>query len=252
MRKELLYNPRLLLERLAEASRRRRRFSRLRGTPAEGLNEAQMDSLEFFDLIRNDVPPKVIFDVGANAGTWTRLARTFFPESEIHAFEPLPEYQAKFESRTEGLKGVRLHKAGAGEKSARAVMNLAGHSSSFLEIGPELTRIHPTEFKRGEQTVQMVSLDDYASEQRIPLPDLMKLDVEGYELQALRGATKCMQHCRYLVLEVSFVERHIGQPLFHEVAAFLGDHGFFVEALPVNAPLGRTLTSMDVLFRKKS
>src|SRR6266480_1184379 len=91
MRLELLYRPRLLIERLASLSIHRRRLARLDGTIAEGLQLGHIDSLELLDLVR-PLEPRVIYDVGANVGTWAKLARAALPDSAIHAFEPLPEH----------------------------------------------------------------------------------------------------------------------------------------------------------------
>ena len=88
MRKELLYNPYMLLERIGQWAAETRRLRRLSRTSARILNRYHIDSLELLDLLAKN-PPKVVYDIGANRGTWTLLAKTLFPECEIHAFEPL-------------------------------------------------------------------------------------------------------------------------------------------------------------------
>ena len=95
MRLELIYNPRLLCERLAEISLARRRLAKLRGTVAAGLTTGHIDSLELLELLRPN-PPQVIYDVGANVGTWTLLAKALYPAAQIHAFEPLSMHTEKF------------------------------------------------------------------------------------------------------------------------------------------------------------
>src|SRR5688572_827487 len=104
MRRELLYNPRLLCERLAEISLERRRVKRLRGTPATTLCTGHVDSLELLELLR-DNPPRVIYDIGAHIGTWTVLAKSVFPEAEIFAFEPLDQLREEFLRHTQRLPG---------------------------------------------------------------------------------------------------------------------------------------------------
>jgi len=53
-------------------------------------------------------------------------------------------------------------------------------------------------------------------------------------------------------LEVSFIERHIGQPLFSEVAGFMGDQNYEVCAFPYKMPLGQEIFMADVLFKNKA
>ena len=86
----------------------------------------------------------------------------------------------------------------------------------------------------------------------IPFPDLMKLDVEGYELEVLKNAAECMRHCKYIILEVSFIERHIGQPLFHEVVSFMGQQQYYLHSFPYKMPLAQPVFMADVLFRNIS
>ena len=125
MRLELFYNPRLLCERLAELSLERRRLAKLRGTVARQLTTGHIDSLELLELLR-PINPQVIFDVGANVGTWTLLAKALYPQSQIHAFEPLPRHIAGFRQRTAGLGGVHLHEIGLGREPGRTVMKATG------------------------------------------------------------------------------------------------------------------------------
>ena len=81
MRPELFYNPLLLLERIGQWATERSRLRELRGTVAENLQTGHIDSLELLKLLR-PLSPKVIYDVGANVGTWTLLAKAIFPEAE--------------------------------------------------------------------------------------------------------------------------------------------------------------------------
>ncbi len=249
MRKELFYNPALLTERIGEELAKRRRLRQLRNTPAAGLNRDQLSTLEFIQLAAASGKITTAYDLGANMGSWTLLAKTFLPGLAVHAFEPVPAYQQEFLSSVKGLTNVTLHKAGAGSENKQAVLNLSGHSSGFLEVSDNLLKTYPSERKTGEIAVNMIRLDDYVREKGLPLPDLMKLDVEGYEVEVLSAATECMKHCRYIILEVSFIERHIGQSLFHDVVRFMANHNFVAHAFPHGMHLAQPIQSADVLFR---
>lgn len=252
MRKELLYNPRLLVERLASLFEDKRRLARLKGTVAEGLSVTHIPALEFLEIARETGAVRTIFDLGANVGTWSQLARAVVPDAAIHAFEPIPQYQQAFQQNTAKISNLTLHKVGAGRENKKEKFNFAGHSSSFLEVTENITNMFPGEKKAGEFVVDMIRIDDYVRTQGIPKPDLMKLDVEGYELEVLGGAVDCMKTCRYIILEVSFIERHRGQPLFHDVIAFMAQHGFEVYAFPHRMALGQRIIMTDVLFKNKN
>src|SRR5215472_16265103 len=92
MNPALLYNPRLLCERLAVASIRRRRMARLKRTPAGRLRLGHIDSLELLEMATAHIDIQVIYDIGANIGTWTLLAKAIIGGACVHAFEPLPAH----------------------------------------------------------------------------------------------------------------------------------------------------------------
>src|SRR5437762_67976 len=115
MRAELFYDPLLMLERLGQWAMEKRRLRKLRGTVASPLQTGHIDSLELLELLR-PAPPEVIYDIGANVGTWTLLVKALFPAVEIHAFEPLPIHIGAFRRSTTGQASVHLHEVGLGPR----------------------------------------------------------------------------------------------------------------------------------------
>jgi FkbM family methyltransferase len=227
-----------------------RRLNKLKGTKSSVLSVHQITCLELLELVKDDV--KSVYDVGANQGDWTLLASTILPHASINAFEPLQQYQAIFESKHTGNPKITLHKVGVGSENKEAVMNVASHSSSFLEIGENITKVFPSQVKTGEETVQMIRLDDYVSKNSLPQPDLIKLDVEGFELEVLKGALDLLKNTKYLILEVSFIERHIGQPLFHDLVTYLAEHNFVLYSIAHGIATGTPLYAHDVMFINKN
>jgi FkbM family methyltransferase len=231
MRLELLYNPRLLCERLAEISIERRRLRRLRGTVAEGLRTGHIDSLELLDLLRPN-PPQVIYDIGANVGTWTLLAKALFPSAEIHAFEPLPFHARQFQEAVASVAGVALHEIALGSQTGETRMKITDFTdaSSILSL-TETAKRHWNLKEAREISVQIHRLDDWILNERLPYPDLIKLDVQGFELEVLRGAPLSLANTSAILTEVSFFEVYRNQCLFHELSVFLAESGFRLVAL---------------------
>jgi hypothetical protein len=64
------------------------------------------------------------------------------------------------------------------------------------------------------------------SAEELEAPALLKLDVQGYELQALRGCEALLEHFAYIYAECSFIELYTGQALADEVAGWLAERGF--------------------------
>jgi FkbM family methyltransferase len=247
VRAELIWSPRLLCERIADASRRGRRLSRLRGSVAGHLQAGHIESLELLELLR-PIALDTIHDIGANVGSWTLLAKAIHPRAHVEAFEPLDEHAETFERRTSKLSGVRLHRVALGSHDGEADMNVADFSdaSSLLPLAEESYGLRAVRQER----VAVRRLDDLVGSGEVPPPDLIKLDVQGYELEVLRGARDTLDRARAVIAEVSFVELYQYQCFFHEIVSFMADRRFRLHALGTGTAVGAPLVQTDVLFLK--
>lgn len=248
MRPELLYNPRLLCERLALESINRRRQGRLHNTVAKDLHLQDISSLELLELVTPE-NINVIYDIGAHVGTWTLLAKAIFPSAQVHAFEPLAEHQGGFRKQFVGAKDVTLHPVALGSANTSTFfhVNDASSASSVLPLA-DACRFHFGLREVEQVPVRLHCLDDYRTAHQLSLPDMIKLDVQGYELEVLKGGPQCLRSAKAVLMEVSFVELYCGQPLFADVVRFMADHGFRLHALSMATPVGEPLLQTDVLF----
>jgi FkbM family methyltransferase len=250
MRASLLYNPFDIVERLATASRRRRRRLRLRGTPAERLSLGHIDSLELLEMLGAS-PPRVIHDIGANVGTWTCLAKSLYPGAAVEAFEPLEGHLAGFRQWTAPWKDVRLHQVALGPRDGSVALEVTDFSdaSSVLPLTDEGRKTFNV-LPAGRRDVPMATLDGLVAAGTVRAPDLIKLDIQGYELEALRGADRSLQAARAVICEVSFRRFYEGQALFPDVLAHLGDRGYRLHAFGSSLVPGEPLAQADALFLK--
>jgi FkbM family methyltransferase len=248
MRLELLYNPGLLCERLAIAAARRRRLSSLKGTPATSLVLGHIDTLELVEIARQ-AGLSVIYDIGANVGTWSLLAKSLIPGARIHAFEPLAKHQTEFLRNFAGAPDITLHPIAVGSKHATENFHITDFSDASSLLQPnETNRSHFGVQEVEQLPVQVLRLDDYRRELQLPWPDLIKLDIQGFELEALKGAPECLKSAKAIIAEVSFIEYYEGQCLFHDLVAHLAKYELFLRAFGVNTPTGKVVGQTDVLF----
>ena len=250
MRRELFYNPLALAQRIGEWAETRRRLLRLKGSAAAGLCDGHIDSLELLELLR-PASPGVIYDIGANVGTWTLLAKAVFPAAEIHAFEPLPQHTLKFRASIDGLKGIYLHEVALGPEGIAAQMHVNDPSdtSSILELSPRGIREWNLA-KIDAVPLTLHGLDQFCSAHRVRPPDLIKLDVQGFELEVLKSAEQTLSHTRAVLAEVSFRDFYCGQCRFDDVVSFLAARQMLVVAFGARTPRGQLLSQTDVLFMR--
>lgn len=253
MRLSLFYNPLVMIDRIAIEINRYRRKRRLKHTPAAGLGLGCIDSMELLELInKENTQVKHVFDIGANIGTWTLLAKAIFPDASVHAFEPLKVHTDKFTQITQGLDKISLHTFCLGSENMDSILNVSSFSdsSSLLDATP----LELEEFgikKSGEEQVNVKRIDGLIEDGSIPAADIVKLDVQGYELEVLKGFGKYINDVSYIIAEVSFREYYHNQPLFLEIANFLKQYNFDVYALGHGTPTGKPLGQIDVLFKKR-
>lgn len=172
-----------------------------------------------------------IVDVGANVGQFTLLATALFPRARVIAFEPLAGPAARFARLFAGNARIMLHRAALGPADAKASMHVsrAADSSSLLPIGGLQAEIFPGTEEVGTEQVTVAPLERFVAAADIVAPALLKIDVQGYELEVLRGAAPLLDRFTWIYVEASFQRLYEGQALAGEVAGFLGRHGF-VEA----------------------
>lgn len=219
---------------------------------ARGLRYGVAATIEHEDVMRA-LTPGTLVDVGANKGQFSLLARTLHPDLLIHAFEPLSAPARRYRRLFSHQQNVHLHPIAAGEASATAEIHVSGRadSSSLLPITDLQDKLFPGTAQASVETVRIERVDDILSEAALADPILVKLDVQGYELAALKGMPKLLARARHVYAEVSFQELYEGQPLAHEIIAWLASRGFRISGAynPSIAGSGAAIQA-DLLFSK--
>ena len=168
-----------------------------------------------------------VLDVGANRGQFSLLARSLYPAATIFAFEPLQHPAERFRALFANQSNVHLFQVGIGESRADIKMFVADdhHASSSVLKAHKQSQIFGSR-ETGVETVRVGRLDDFLPLDRICPPCLLKIDVQGYELQVINGCREALPLVDYLYVECSYVELYARQALAHEVLTRLAEFGF--------------------------
>lgn len=167
---------------------------------------------------------RTVIDIGASRGQFALFSASRFPNARIISFEPLPEPRAKL-IETLGDR-VEVRSVALGSEPGTVTMNVSRQddSSSVLGIGQAQQENFPGTEAIGTADVAMETLD--AALNGVPeRPCLLKIDVQGLELEVLRGAVETLAQVDEALIECSFVSLYEGQALADEVVAFALEHG---------------------------
>src|SRR5439155_5570854 len=182
-------------------------------------------------------------DGGAANGLWAQRFKHVYPESKLLCIEPRQDCHDELRQRMSAYNDVTI------------VQTLIGPSDgdvAFFEKSDESSILLNYEGKEWAKkiTKPMTTLDSLLTQRGLPDPDMIKLDLQGYELQALEGASRSLEHAEAALIEVSFIELQKGMPRMHEVVAFMAARGFDVYDITAlwHRPLDGALAQGDFLF----
>jgi FkbM family methyltransferase len=175
-------------------------------------------------------PIRSLVDGGAYHGTFSRTLAAMFPDATVFAFEPESDSFQMLSKSIEGMVNVVAVNAGLSSRcgSAELHINAALSSSSLSARSAWGEKYYPHETDPvGKETIELLTLDRWALDSGTGGIDLIKLDLQGHELEALRGSTELLRSSvRLVYAEVEFVKLYEHNCLFHEVASFLERQGF--------------------------
>jgi len=169
-----------------------------------------------------------LVDVGANKGQFSLLVRSVAPSARIHAFEPLPRPGSLYLRLFSNDPQVTLYPVALGESAGTAIIHISGRedSSSLLPISATQDNLFPGTAEAGQAEIRVERGDDVLAGIDLPHPLMVKLDVQGFELSALRGLTQTLARADYVYAEISFLALYEGQPLADEIIDWLRSNGF--------------------------
>jgi FkbM family methyltransferase len=178
-------------------------------------------------------PGMVILDIGSHLGYFTlALAQLTGPTGRVYSFEPLPAHVTLLQRTLarNHLPQITLVPQAVGEQTGSVTLEERANAS--------MTRVANGRTRWGQQYVQanMTTLDDWATQTNLPRLDLIKLDIEGHELAALRGASQLLRQFRPAII----CELHRGDGVPYrpaEVVDWLVAADYTPSLLPANPHL---------------
>jgi FkbM family methyltransferase len=165
-----------------------------------------------FDQVKDG---QIFYDIGAHGGvyTLTLIKRGLV----VHSFEPQPE-DLVANLRLNGVPTDKVHAVALGQRDGTAKMTTKERSSNHISDS-------------GDRVVPLVRLDDYVASLGLPDPNWIKIDIEGMELPALRGAEQLLNRSRpTIICEINHISGRYGTKVV-DLTGYLGSLGYSIHKL---------------------
>lgn len=192
----------------------------------------------YFSLIRYFISPSfehrkliskfkninTFIDVGANVGQFSLLINSLFSKKNVLAFEPIRSEYLIYKKIFKKNKNVKCFNIGLGNKTETKKLYLTKHKDSSSFYKPSL--IQNNLFRNidivSTETIKVKKLSSFLKKLKKPI--FIKIDVQGYELEVLKGTD--LNQIQYIYLEGSYLKLYENQPLIKDIVKYLSNRNF--------------------------
>lgn len=169
--------------------------------------------------------PRMIVDVGANYGGWSRVAAAVFPDAAFLLIEPQEEMRPFLDDFCAQHPQANWIMAGAGAQVGQEALTVWDDLQGSAFLTPDIQAMTPY---RTAREVPVTTLDALNAAGDLPLPDLVKIDVQGFETEVLSGAQACIGRTDCFIVETSLFHPLGERPTFYRVLESLEAEGYHV------------------------
>ncbi|MBT5304970.1 MAG: FkbM family methyltransferase [Candidatus Scalindua sp.] len=194
-----------------------------------------------------------VIDGGAYRGDFSMDITDSFPSVKVYAFEPQKDSFQLLLKNTSKRKSIKPINFALGENSGEATLykNISAMTNSLSQSSSDaLKYFEGYNNPVGQEQVDVIALSDFLNKEGVKEVDVLKLDLQGHELSAIRGLKKQLDCVKSIYIEVEFVSLYEGASLFSEVEIFLREHGFIFFQFydQVRSPENGRLLYGDAIF----
>ncbi len=153
------------------------------------------------NLAERGFEPREVIDIGANKGKWSRRIKLVFPEARITLIEPQREMKSYLDAFCRKHSHCHWIEAGCGDQTGSAEFTVVPDTvSSSFQISEEIAKKNNWE----RRSVPVVTVDQLVADGTCAVPDILKIDAEGFEHQILQGAKSVLGKTELVFLEAHF------------------------------------------------
>jgi FkbM family methyltransferase len=202
--------------------------------------------LAFRNLKKCGFVPTFVLDIGAYEGEWTKSFLKVFPNTPILMIEAQEIKEEKLKKVCQQFPTVSYSIAVCSSSSNETV--------SFVETGETTSHVVLGESASTSVQKQATSLSDLLSAKKSPVPNFIKIDVQGHEIPVLQGAESFLSNVEIIMAEVTIMDLGYNESLLLEFSNFLDKYGFRVYDIAqfMRRPYDKALYQADFIFVNKN
>ncbi len=168
---------------------------------------------------------KTIFDVGANIGQTSLFLNRHFPQAEIFAFEPVNDTYEILKKNTNHLDKVQVFNQALGDQENQKIIRIRENSELNTLVDTSNCLLADAE---KSETINVSTIDVFGQSNQIKKIDILKMDVQGYELEVVRGADYYIKNnlVSFIYAEIDFDESNKECQYFGDLNDWLQKNNF--------------------------
>ena len=176
-----------------------------------------------------------VVDIGANTGQFATEIKEWLPEVKIYSFEPIGDVYKQLLNNTSAFRNITAYNMALGAQNGTLDMqrNEFTAASSLLSLTDSAKETYAFACKTVPEQIQIRTLDSMVANGQVEIDSnsLIKIDVQGYESEVLKGGREAISLANIIICEVCFIELYKGQAVFRDLVAQVEALGFELRAL---------------------
>lgn len=188
--------------------------------------------------------PAVVLDIGSAKGYWSLRAATRWKTAQFHMIDPLVESEPSLKEICQKHDRFHYLLMAVGNRTGTVTMNVTPDfdGSSALD--------YPGADPARQRQIPLDTIDNLMAAGKLPPPQLVKIDVQGFEMQVLQGGQKLFESAEVFIIETNLYRFMPECPLLHEIVAYMAERGYriFDFAGTLRRPYQNDLAQVDVVF----
>lgn len=209
------------------------KISKIAPIPSDVNNKDYLLYNFYQTLLSFQFEPKHIVDIGANHGTWTREALRFFPNALYSMVEPQYWMEDSVSDLLIKNKNITFYPIGAGEKEGSFQFTLLDRDDS---CSFKYTEADAAEKGYQQLTLPVTTLNNLLASKNLPVPDIIKIDAEGLDIEVLNGASNYFGKTEIFMVEAGVVNKSFDNSVL-KLMNFMDEKGYrLFEITDLNRP----------------